>query len=558
MHLTLFVLYIVSSIHSVCYYADAMGTVASSYQTSGEQSFNPTITLFNRLTPKEGLTVPLHIDSRRTKYIPFYTSILTRSHTYVTVHGFETGSENVWAHELKDNLLKSVDANVFIVDWSNGGDMTNNSINQDIDRAFQVSKLMVEFFNKRRFEKIALNYDKMHFVGHSMGARIADFAMTRMNRRAAHLIALDPNERRWKSFPSALNLVDPDILDFRNLRRLSFEGFLSVLHSDSKNLGIGSKLGTSNVFINGGFNQPGCENEVKDVRTSLKTNCNHEFATKFFKSIALHEFVAEDNSSLKTIKQSFDSEINKCFPIAYLCDDFDSFEKGYCGACEKRYAGGGVRSMCFHVGLPLKQRYFNSLAYELGDSIYTLKTGPNGDCLFTYRILLGIKRRELTTRMRCELDERVFVRIGLSDQPNHSKIPELSPRFVYAKTGNLLQQFMILHQESGQTWLNLEDLDFRSALISFKTDFVGSTIEPSNDQIDTPLKVLRFVDVWGKNISDVQFVALDYMSHPDSTARKAHSFLLTESDIVKQTREDNSPFFDYFATFSSSEQQLQA
>lgn len=543
---------IVLSIHFSCNHVNGTKGLETLKLFSGKDLTSPIITLFNRTSPR-GLTVPLMTSGKNPLVQSLHSSLSKYSYTFVTVHGFETGSENVWAHELKNNILKSMNANVLIVDWSNrDGHKTNNSIDEEVDKAYEVAKLIAKFFNMGGFERVSLNYDRMYFIGHSMGARIADFALQRMNKKAANLVGLDPNEISWSKDCSLISQQVSDIFSFRNAMTLTSAEYITVVHSDCRNLGYRSKVGKTDIFLNDCNTQPGCEDEVG---SSKKTNCNHEFAAKFFKSIAMHEFPAADESDREALQRNFAQEIDKCFPMSYMCEDHESFAAGRCNSCEFDNVGP-LRSRCFHVGLPLPQKNYKE--FETMGQLHTLKTDANGDCLYTYRVVVGIQRRSRITQMD-SLDDRIFIRIGLSNRENHSKTIELSFRnnlglkqkyynsLLYQQLVRFSHKLNLPYFENEDQWLKLQDIDFRSVLVTF-----GSSIHSTKNYIGSPLRDIPYLDVWGKNVVEAKFIAVQYMSHPSSVVRNSRSFLLTQSNLVNEQKDQKLQSFDYFATFSSS------
>lgn len=530
-------------------------TCLHSSVTSMPDLMNPTITLYNSQTQPTGLRYQLGVQKRGLEMILFDEAIIQNCVNYITLHGHTTESGNFWAHELKDAILNAQTANVFIVDWFNFASANHRHISEHLVGQ-EVARLIADFFNEQFFRRV--KFEKIAFVGHSIGARIANFAITQMSTKVNHLIALDPNKRPTKirnlSRSQRVELLSTEASD-----KLTAAEHSLVLHTDSGNLGIAYNAGTTDVYLNGGTEQPGCEN-IQDNLIATRTNCNHNFAAKCFKSISLSSLLNYETNLIEK-QRLFLREANKCFPIAYLCDSYYSFINGRCGSCNKSFPGLGMRRTCFHVGLPEPERNLN---IELGEyrSNYFLGTDVEGDCLFTYRIIVGLRRKQMLEEGNSKnLNDKVFVRFSMSDHPSHSKTVELSAKFtggwqmdVNADLRNQLflshQLFQILESEEEMEFMNPFETDFRSILVTFRTH-VSRSLNESTNALGSPLESLSLVDVWGKNIETVGFVAFDYLSHFHRDVRLGHSFFLKKTQRLEERKNMDLPFFDYFATFSS-------
>lgn len=541
-------------------YANAMHNTRSTrprYLPSSMDSLHLTVnyrlTLFNRRTVNSGVTVLLGDLVARNQLLQLMCeTILPDSFSYVTVHGFPTGSENEWAHQFKDRILAVHNANVFIVSWSETFLGSKTVLQEDFRVQEIVSNFIANFFNRQAVHD-KIDFGKTHFIGHSVGARIANNAVLKINKPVSHLIALDPN---YDSSGSPRVVMRTTTHEYQtSLMRIIGAVFTTVFHSDADNLGTFENCGSVDVYLNGGYDQPGCEDAVVHPDLISVTNCNHEFATKFFKSIALHELAKADNLSQAEQETHFAEEYHKCFPMAYKCDSFDSFTKGHCGSCLSRN-NQEARSSCVHAGLPGPLINYTTLPRKTGlISVHALVTDSDGNCMFTYRVIVGIARASrIRTRRASISDDKVFVRIPLSDRPGHVMTVELTPRTRYLTLrGELENQWGVSHLSNiGLTrqMLSRQHLDYRSILVSFKSKFAPG-IQPNNNELEEAIRTIKYVDVWGSNFRKVEFVCIDYMSHPDFEVRRAHSFLSTRFGLDNERLGQDSPFIEYFATFNN-------
>lgn len=528
-----------------------------SISDSKSQLSNARVTLFNAQTANEGSSISLTCNDASLNTV--FATIIPNCVNYVTVHGFATGSENIWAYELKNKILASHCANVFIVDWSSVDETTDETYELEYAKAREVAELLANLFNSWNFRNT--NFENTIFIGHSIGARIADSAIEQMHASVDHLIALDPN-KKVRQIPGLNASKRAMHTAFNSFSKLKAAKFTTVIHTDAVKLGLLYNVGSSDVYLNGGEMQPGCQDAHSDFL--YKTNCNHNFAAKFFKSISVHAIKGSRDNN-----QTADDEINKCFSIAYMCESFESFIEGRCGLCENRFPGHNqpVVNTCFHPGLPPPSENHNQLAkYRMQRSIFTLLTDENGDCVYTYRILVGIQRKRKLKVSRDLINEnRVFVRILLSDQPHHWRTVELAPilEFEQLEANEDLERQILLSRSAAKTSakrldervLNSSNSDYRSGIVTFKSK---QCIEiETNNCLDEPLTTPPLLDVWGKNIEKVQFIAFDYMSHLNFDIRKKHSLLLTRAHLFKEHKSIPLPHFDYFASFSERDNRFE-
>lgn len=530
--------------------------------SSSQELEEPTITLFNELTDATGLKALL---ISRKRNFRFDDSIISDTPSYVTIHGFTTGHENDWAFELKDTILATHKANVFIVEWSTNVIADEQSVTNDVKNAHVLAEHIANFFNRRNLR--ALDFANMHFIGHSIGARAADLAIMRIIPTVGYLTALDPYETIVTYLTEKDMPFNRAYLTIKTLKELSSAKFTTVIHTDSGNLGISRNCGAVDIYLNGGFEQPGCENAnlIDETGLILKSNCNHNFAAKFFKSIALYMMPAAHSSNIGAQLDFFRQEIHKCFPVAYLCDSHESFLNGYCGSCLKRERGN-LTQTCIHAGLPPSTDLVDNFLFRVQffNLIRTLVTDADANCVFTYRILIGVKskqREEGQEQRRSSLDDEVFIRIPLSDNQKHSRAVKMSDKNSSKELNYELFNQLILTRfgftqisdEKQSKLLHPDNLDYRSALVTFKSK-TPLAMQLFTDSLDNPLSNIKFIDVWGKNIETVHFAFIQYMSHLDNEVREIHSFYFTENQVINELKNEHLPLFDYYATFLAAGQ----
>lgn len=542
---------------------EAMGGAMSDLTKPIMRPVTVKITLFNRGLSADGISMVIdHVLADEIELIEFDEAIVQNVFSYVTIHGFTTGHENEWAHELKDRILTASNANVFIVDWSENTEFPpylSLPLDNILNYAWIVAQYVASFFNQLDID----NLDKVHFIAHSIGARIANSAINSIQTLVGQMTALDPYKRDivpvLDFIPGQKKINSNTYSEYMSNTILDAPFYSTILHTDTSGLGMDYNCGTLDIYVNGGSQQPGCPELEQDSNLMWATNCNHQFATEFFKSISLHGLADALmlNSDLRT--EYFKAEITKCFPMAYQCDTYQAFVNGYCGGCPDR--SEDFNALCVLAGIPDTMVEYAAPPH-IGNisTIYALKTDIDGGCLYSYRILVGVRRRRgIMERPERSLEDRVFVRLSLSDNPSHAKTFELSdrPSHYYLQNTTLMSQFVnhkgmpkLSSKGLDSTTFSPFRMDMRSLLVTFRLKTSNAGIEPSIEEIDRPFEKINLVDVWGKNVRKVQFVAVDYLSHPDFEVREKHSLLFTRQDLDKEKQNQDLPFLDYFATFS--------
>lgn len=116
----------------------------------------------------------------------------TDKKTKFIIHGFSSEFvEDSWTGQLKNLILRHADdqCNVIGVDWSSEASV--NYLEAAANVPF-VAAATVIFINKLR-ELIGLNFDDIHFIGHSLGAHISGIASKSLSDpQVGRITGLDP------------------------------------------------------------------------------------------------------------------------------------------------------------------------------------------------------------------------------------------------------------------------------------------------------------------------------------------------------------------------------
>ncbi|XP_026272042.1 phospholipase A1 isoform X2 [Frankliniella occidentalis] len=184
--------------------------------------------------------------------------------TKIVIHGFTNSISSPIIQLIKDAYMTHGDYNVVGVDW---GVLCPNPL-------YVTARLNVPFVGKLvgklmsfLIEQELATADKLHVIGHSLGAHVAGISAKSLNetegQRPARVTGLDP---AWPLF-----IITPDT------DRLSKDDgvLVDVIHSCAGLLGFPTDLGTSDFYPNGGREQPGCGLDLTGV-------CAHGRSYEYF------------------------------------------------------------------------------------------------------------------------------------------------------------------------------------------------------------------------------------------------------------------------------------
>lgn len=170
------------------------------------------------------------------------------------------------------------------------------------------------------YEELGLpNLDKVHLIGHSLGAHITGYAGYTLQKdfslTAGRISGLDPAEPFFKD-------VDPIVrLDPSDAK------YVDIYHTDAKSfvrggLGIQQSVGHVDFFPNGGFDNPGCGQGMTDYIEQERGS--------FF--LGVRQFVSCNH--LRAYEFFTESIMPDCPFVAIGCDSYEDFKSGSCWKCD--------------------------------------------------------------------------------------------------------------------------------------------------------------------------------------------------------------------------------
>ncbi|XP_015588417.1 lipase member H-A [Cephus cinctus] len=194
--------------------------------------------------------------------------------TVVYVHGWSESAESVSVRAIVDGYLHRGDHNVIVADWS---EVASQSYLRAVPEIKGVGAAFAEAL--RTMVNSGFEIEKLHVVGHSLGAQVSGYIGRSLNFTIPRITGLDPAGPLFNYLESPLSAKDAQFVD--------------IIHTDYGFYGIAHVTGTVDFFPNGGRRiQPGCPFYYHVM--SKGDFCSHHRSWKFYAESLLIEdsFVA--------------------------------------------------------------------------------------------------------------------------------------------------------------------------------------------------------------------------------------------------------------------------
>lgn len=225
-------------------------------------------------------------------------------------------------------------ATVIVVDWGRGSTPPYTQAAANIRLVGAITAHIIHLL----YEELELpNLDKVHMIGHSLGSHLSGYCgMTLQRDFGLHLgriTGMDPAEPLFAQTETVVRLDRTDAK------------FVDIIHSDASSfvseggLGLFEAIGHVDFYPNGGYNQPGCNQNMQHYMNQHDGSffygiqnmvaCNH---------IRSYEFFTE-------------SILPKCPFLAISCGSYQDFKNGFCFDCNKH------DHLCMNFGLKSYESY---------------------------------------------------------------------------------------------------------------------------------------------------------------------------------------------------------
>ncbi|XP_030755431.1 pancreatic lipase-related protein 3-like [Sitophilus oryzae] len=192
--------------------------------------------------------------------------------TKIIIHGWIENHRRSWYKTIADEYLKINDINFIEVDWENIARLPYISSAKNLKF---VGDEIVKFI-----ADMNLSAEKIHVIGHSLGAHVAGIVgkgiLEKSGLKLARISGLDPAGPYFRdpliSSKDRLDKNDAEIVD--------------AIHTDAGFYGYESPIGTLDIYVNRGRRvQPGCLSDLtpKSLGEMLTTSfCSHARSTVYF------------------------------------------------------------------------------------------------------------------------------------------------------------------------------------------------------------------------------------------------------------------------------------
>ncbi|XP_033761210.1 inactive pancreatic lipase-related protein 1-like [Pecten maximus] len=231
--------------------------------------------------------------------------------TKVVIHGYLNSGSDSWVVQMTSELLKKGDFNVIVVDWQSGSKQAyGHAVGNTYLVGAEVAKVLAYLHDNR-----SLHYDKVHIIGHSLGAQIAGHIGYRV-KGIARISGLDPAEPDFRGQPADQRLDASDAT------------FVDIIHTDGSafigvsGYGMMDAIGHVDFYPNGGQHQPGCNEKPL---TSAIANILHGSVSGAASSLSC--------SHSRAVSLFIESINSPCKFYAHVCASSSQFDNGACLAC---------------------------------------------------------------------------------------------------------------------------------------------------------------------------------------------------------------------------------
>ncbi|XP_069104851.1 inactive pancreatic lipase-related protein 1-like [Argopecten irradians] len=349
--------------------------------------------------------VNFDVDHYSSQVGQFASAFDASKETKVIIHGYLNSGSDDWVVQMTSELLKKGDFNVIVVDWQGGSKQSyGHAVGNTYLVGAEVAKVLTYLHANR-----SLDYDKVHIIGHSLGAQVAGHIGYRVNG-IARISGLDPAEPDFKGQPTDRRLDSSDAK------------FVDIIHTDASQFigvaGYGMKdaIGHIDFYPNGGQHQPGCNEKPL---TSAISNILHGSISGAASSLSC--------SHSRAIQLYIESINSPCKFYGHSCSSSTQFDNGACLSCP---SGG-----CPVMG------YDSDQTSQRG-SFYLSTSGASPFCAHEYYVEIHVSSHSGTS-----YGELLVTLIGDNGRSEEIKF---SPRNEYYRSGTVEKHVIGTNMDLGQ------------------------------------------------------------------------------------------------------------
>ncbi|KAL7307168.1 hypothetical protein TKK_0000892 [Trichogramma kaykai] len=200
--------------------------------------------------------------------------------TAIIVHGYLGRINKPEVKAVKNELLRWQNLNVIVVDWSSGCSAFVSYTQAAANTKYAALQIKEGLFKLIKFWEPTIEFKSwgpIHFLGHSLGSHVSGQAARFLKEKGyevARITGLDPAEPCFEeaNVPSHAP------------KRLSREDakFVDIIHTNAaltRNQGFGllDPVGHLDFYVNGGTEQPGCNNFDMETDTLFESDFENLF-----------------------------------------------------------------------------------------------------------------------------------------------------------------------------------------------------------------------------------------------------------------------------------------
>ncbi|XP_017784310.1 PREDICTED: pancreatic triacylglycerol lipase-like [Nicrophorus vespilloides] len=326
---------------------------------------NTRFILYTRLNPTEGQILRPQDEKtiKKSKFDP-------KKKSKFIIHGFIDTPLSNWVGDMRDELIKADDMNIFVVDWAGG----SLPLYTQATANTRLVGLELGYFINYLIKNYNVEASDVHIIGHSLGAHTAGYAGA-LVPGLGRITGLDPAEPYFQNMPAHVRLdpTDAELVD--------------VIHTDGKGIfflgyGMSQPCGHLDFYPNNGKEQPGCDitqtplvpltliREGLEEASRVLVACNHVRAIKLF----------------------IESINGQCPYLAHQCPSYQHFVSGKCFKCKPGSTDCAL--MGYHADLSpgLENEISPRLQDNVGNKFFTTTGRELPFCHRLYRISLELAK----------------------------------------------------------------------------------------------------------------------------------------------------------------------
>ncbi|XP_011150248.2 lipase member H-B [Harpegnathos saltator] len=214
-------------------------------------------------------TLDEYIDYSLDNVSSLQTRLNPNRKTVLYIHGYTENLQRESVRTVVQAYLNQDNHNTIALSYAK---LANGTYTKVVKNIVQVGAVVALFLDN--MEKTGFNTEKLHIVGHSMGAHVASYISRKVNFSVPRITGLDPAGPFF-------NFLEPH-LSYHDAR------FVDIIHTDYAYYGIAVSTGTVDFFPNGGHRiQPGCPEKIKVF--SAADFCSHHRSWEFYAESVTNE-----------------------------------------------------------------------------------------------------------------------------------------------------------------------------------------------------------------------------------------------------------------------------